>query len=346
MKHTETTTKSPSIKDVGERANVSISTVSRVLNDSGYASEKTRKRVLQAVRELDYTQNRIARSLRTKRSHLIGLVVPDISNEFYSLLAKAIDEKLSPSGFQLLLCNTSENESMERQVIESLVINHVSAMIIVSAGEEVNDQLVANGVPTVMFDGNTTGTQAANVVFVDCDSYTGGRIAAEQLILRGARKLALLRTRRPVIPMVARERGFRDAATEMGIESHNLTTYSVNISTAEALELITEVYPRDRFDGLFCAADIIALGAVTALRNLSVDIPGSVQVIGFDGIPLGRYTTPPLSTIVQNLPDTATVITEELSRLQEGAPAPRHLILPVYFEERQTTRPLPENKTN
>ena len=336
------TNTSASIKDVGQRANVSISTVSRVLNDSGYVSEETRKRVLQAVQELDYTQNRVARSLRTKRSNLIGLVVPDISNEFYSLLAKAIDQELSPEGYQLLLCNTREDEALEREVIESLVVNHVSGMVIVSAGEEVNDQLVASGLPTVMFDGNTRGTRASNVVFVDCDSYEGGRAAARELISRGAKRLALLRTHRPVIPMNARERGFRDEAQNLGFEADKILNYSVNISTSEALDLITEVYPRDQFDGLFCAADIIAVGAVTALRNMEIDIPGTVQIIGFDGISLGEYMTPRLSTILQNIPDTANVIAEELLRLQAGSSAPRHVIIPIEFEPRDTTRSIEE----
>ena len=219
-----------SIRDVGKRARVSISTVSRVLNDSGYVSDKTRRRVLRAVRELDYTQNMIARSLRTKQSRLIGLVVPDISNEFYAQLAKAIDERLLPAGYHLLLSNTREDEALEQRVIESLVSNHVSAMIIVSAGEQVNNQLVRNGIATVMVDSNSAGTQAPNVVFVDCDNYGGGRMAAEKLIKGGARHLALLRTHRPKISMVARERGFRDAAGENGIHPDAITVDAVKIS--------------------------------------------------------------------------------------------------------------------
>lgn len=326
-----------SIKDVGERADVSISTVSRVLNASGYVSEKTRKKVLKAVRELDYRQNSVARSLRTRQSNLIGLVVPDISNEFYATLAKAIDHMLAPSGYQLLLCNTRENVDQERQVIESLMANHVSGMIIVSAGDEVNDQVVDSDVPTVMFDGNTTGTQARNVVFVDCDNYKGGRMAAEQLFRRGARRVAILRTHRPVIPMDARERGFRDAAADLGLEKENVLSYAVNISTSEALSLVRDAYSRDRFDGLFCAADILAVGALTALRDITVAVPETVQVIGFDGIPLGRYTVPPLSTILQDAEATASVIVDELLRLQAGTPAPRHVILPVNFVEREST---------
>lgn len=326
------------IRDVSARANVSISTVSRVLNDSGYVSEKTRRRVLRAVRELDYTQNLVARSLRTKQSHLIGLVVPDISNEFYSLLAKAIDERVLPAGFQLLLCNTREDEAKERSVIESLVVNHVSAMIVVSAGETIHELLVRSGVPTVMFDGNPSGTSARNIVFVDCDNYAGGRLAAQRLIDGGADRLAILRTYRPVIPMVARERGFRDAAAESGIPSDDISTYSVNISTAEAMNRIASVYERDRFTGLFCAADILGLGALTALRSLNVAVPSEVQVVGFDGIPLGNYTIPPLSTIAQDVDNTADVIAEEVLRLQSGSDAPRHVIVPVSFIERGSTR--------
>ena len=326
------------IKDVAEHANVSISTVSRVINNSGYVSEKTRHSVMEAVRKLGYRQNNVARSLRQKRSNFIGLLVPDISNEFYSTLAKVIERELSQVGFQLFLCNTEEDEKIEDLVIDSLLDNQISGLVVVGTGSTINPKVLQSSIPTVLYDRTEEKAGHDNVVFVKCDNFFGAYLAAETFMKKGAKRIAMLRTNHPVVPMREREEGFLEVMRKYRVSKRNYDIFSVNISAREALEKIRQVFAEERYDSLFCAADILAIGAVKALHDLSIRIPEEVQIIGFDDIPAASFLTPALSTIHSDVDVIGRTIASKIIKLHNSQGVEKMTILPVYFVERESTR--------
>lgn len=326
------------IKDVAQHANVSIATVSRVLNNSGYTSEKSRVNVMEAVRKLGYRQNNVARSLRHRRSNFIGLLVPDISNEFYSTLAKVIERELSQVGFQLFLCNTDENEKTENLLIDSMLDNQVSGLIIIGSGDAMYKKLLQTSVPTVMYDRTEEKSGNENVVFVKCDNYFGAYLAAETFIKKGARKIAMLRTNHPVVPMREREQGFLEVLRKYRISKRSYEIFSVNISSLEAMLKVKEVFAEKKFDSLFCAADILAIGAFKAFHDLGISIPAGVQIIGFDDIPAASFLTPALSTIHSDVNLIGRTIASKIIKLHNKQKVEKMTILPVHYVERNSTR--------
>jgi DNA-binding LacI/PurR family transcriptional regulator len=326
------------IKDVAKEADVAISTVSRVLNSSGYVSEKTRKKVLDAVQILSYQQNNVARSLRQKNSNFIGLLVPDIANEFYSSLAKVIERELFKAGFHLFLCNTEENEQIESDIIDAMLNNQVSGLIIIGSGEKINPKLLKSDIPTVFFDKDINRQMPSNIVFVKSDNYLGASVATETLLKKGCRRIAMIRTNHPSVPMQEREMAFLDMVKKYNIVKRNYSVYSVPISSQAALKKTEEVFASERFDGIFCAADILAIGVIKALQNMGLHIPEDVQIISFDDIPLASFLTPTLSTIHSDFEAIGCTITSNIIKLHNNQKTERVSILPIRYIERESTK--------
>ena len=326
------------IKFVAKKADVSISTVSRVLNNSGYASPATRIKVSKIVKELGYRQNKVARSLRKKTSSFVGLIVPDISNEFFSTLAKTIENSLHQNGFSLFLCNTEENEKRERFYIESLLDSQVRGIILASAGFESNQHLLETDIPVIMVDRMNFSIKVNNAVKIESDNYQGAKLAGDILIKKDAKKMVFLRDYRKVYPMMQREYGFIDSMKENEVKPEDYRIYHTIVSPNAALRKIKEIYRDFRFNGLFCGTDTIAFGAVKGLLDMGVPIPEDVQVIGFDGISLGEFLNPPLSTIKQDIETMGYMAGKKILKLISKIHLNEHILLPTEFIERGTTR--------
>ncbi len=326
------------IKDVAREAHVAISTVSRVLNNSGYVSEETRRKVLQTVKQLSYQQNNIARNLRQKNSNFIGLVVPDISNEFYSSLSKVIERELHKAKFHLFLGSTEENETVENDIVDSMINNQVNGLIIIGSGEKINPRILNENIPTVFFDKNIDHQMPRNIVFVKSDNYLGARIATETLLNKGCRRIAMIRTFHPSVPMEEREKAFIDTARSYNLIRKSYKVYSVPISFQAALRKTEEIFASERFDGIFCAADILAIGVIKALQNMNLRIPEDVQVIGFDDIPLATFITPTLSTIHSDFEAIGCTIASNIIKLSNKQETERVTILPIRYIERESTK--------
>lgn len=326
------------IQDVADTAGVAISTVSRVLNDSGYSSASARKKVLAAVEKLGYRQNNVARSLRQKRSNLVGLLVPDISNQFYACVAKVIEHHLSKAGFHLFLCNTDESEEVEDAIIDSMLVNQVGGLIVTGSGEQINANLLRSDLPTVMYDRNDAHLDNEHIAFVKSDNYRGGVLATEALLAKGCRRIAMLRTNHPTVPMVEREAAFLDVLRRERVPRRQYEVYSINISTLEAMQKVREIFSAHQYDGLFCAADILAVGAIRALEDLDIQVPGQVQIVGFDDIPLASFLTPSLSTIRCDQNEVGARLASTIGKLIRGEVVERVSVLPVQYVERESTR--------
>ena len=325
------------IRKVAELAKVSISTVSRVLNSSGYVSDTTRTRVLAISKELGYRQNSIARSLRSKKSGFIGLLVPDITNEFFASLAQSIEQNLHHLGFSLFLCNTMEAPEAESRYVESLLRNQVMGIVMVSVGLKRHPRIQHANTPVVMVDRTEAGGDLRQLVIIESDNERGGALAAQELLKRGARKFVFLGDERRMHHMRKRELGFRETLIAGGIPDSRLLTESVPVLASRAMGKIKDIYRAFPFDGLFCGTDAIAIGAMRGIKELGLAIPNDIQVIGFDGISLGEFTTPSLSTIRQDTDRIGKSAAESIVNLIKGAQGGETIVLPVDFLPRNST---------
>ena len=336
--HAQNINMATTIHGVAKKADVSISTVSRVLNNSSYVSGATREKVNAAMEELGYRQNRIAHSLRSRESNYIGLIVPDVANEFFASLASTIEKTIRQQGYSLFLCNSTENQEIENRYIESLMGNQVRGIIIVSAGDPPEDELRNADIPIVLIDRLSHDPDQTGCVMIESDNRKGGEIAAEAFLRRGARRFLFMGDHRNMRAMRRRRIGFSETLFQNGTAGSDYHEILLPISAAAARETVRQIWTRSSFDAVFCGTDLLAIGAIKGFNDIGVRVPDDVQIIGFDGIELGELTVPSLSTVRQDIPQMGRIAGESMIRMIAGDQINRKTILPVEFVERGSTR--------
>ncbi len=324
------------IKDVAERAGVSVTTVSRVLNDRGSLSDKTRKKVHAAIEELNYYPNQMAVSLFKKRSMLVGLIVPDVSHPFYGSEIKHIEEYLFAKGYKLMLCNSGENQQREKEYLTMLQRNKVDGVILASHTLDLEDYSKVS-LPVVALDrylGKTIPT-------VSADHEQGGRLAAEELLRCGCKKVAQI-IGFSAVPTPSNERYdvFRKVMLESGVKCLDYELPLNAFRFSEYLDFVQDILANDPdIDGLF-AVDNVALAACKIASALSIRIPEQMKVVGYDGTELSLMNNLSLSTVVQPIRKITqsavemllSMITEDTTHMPDV-----HIRLPVTFIRRDTT---------
>ncbi len=326
------------IRDVAQKAGVSISTVSRVLNDGGYVSENTKEKVLKVVEQMGYRPNIIARGLRTQKTRSIGLIVPDITNEFFSNIAKAIEDKLNEYNYNLLLCNSDEDKDKERKYIKTLLDKFVDGMIFISSGYDENMDIFPANFPVVAIDRKPN---INNLNFISSQNEEGGYIATKHLIECGCRNIIMIKDNKVVSPMLNRLKGYKRALQEYSLEYNENNVMEVEVHLDNVKELILKTHNKFKFDGIFAGADIIAIGVVKTLLRLGYKIPEDIQVVGFDNISATDFYNPGITTIAQPIKEMGNKSAEllidilENNRLQEKK---KSYILPVELIKRNTTK--------
>jgi len=265
--------------------------------------------------------------------------VPDVANEFFALLARAIEQSVHQAGYSLFLCNTMENPEAENRYVESLMDHQVMGIILVSAGLKLDPRILRENTAIVFVDRTPLDLKLPNRVIIESDNERGGRVAAEELISRGATRFLFLRDERNMGQMVNREKGFLESLRDRGVAPSLCRTASIAVSPPVAREKVREMYAAAPFDALFCGTDTIAIGAIRGLEDIGLRIPADVQVVGFDGIRLGEYLEPPLSTIRQDVDRMGKLAAESIMRMIKGDQSGETITLPVEFLARGSTRP-------
>lgn len=318
------------IKQVAKKANVSVATVSRVMNNNGYVSVEARKAVEQAITELNYAPNRVARSLFKKSSGLIGLIMPDITNPFFPQLARAIEDVANKHDYQVVLCNTDEQLEKEQTYLTALQTMHVDGLIITTNHSQ-NPNYENLELPMVALD----RIVKSGIDAVISDGYEGGRLAAETLLTSGAKRLAHISGPEHLETVRRRTDGFIDEAGNHLIGmTHSAFTFKESVAAAQSL--FDQYWP---FDGVFAASDVIAAAVLQEAVRRNVKVPQDLQVIGYDGIELGEMTSPPLTTIAQPIYEMGKRATERLLELIEKKETQeKEILLPVTLITRQTTK--------
>ncbi|GAB4564009.1 MAG: substrate-binding domain-containing protein [Anaerolineae bacterium] len=332
----------PTIRDVAERAKVAPITVSRVINNSGYVSAETRARVEKAIEELQYVPNSLARSLRFKRTHTLALVLTDITNPFWTTVARGVEDAASAQRFNVILCNTDENEAKQDEYLRVLLQKQVDGFILVPARSrpEPIEFLKRQKVAVVVLDRRVPG---ACVDIVRGDSEGGAYELTRRLIEMGHRRIALLSGPEGVSTAEDREKGYRRALLEAGIEPEAAMvcrgTFTHEGGYRMALEAM-KALPKPT--ALFAANNFIAVGALRALRELGLRVPEDISLVSFDDIPPALAIEPFLTVAAQPAYEMGRRATELLlARLSGELPQePQEIILPAEVVVRKSCRPL------
>lgn len=299
-----------SIKEVAKLAGVSVATVSRVLNDKGYVGQHTREMVEQAIKELNYKPNEVARSLFKKQSSTIGLIVPDIMNPYFPELARAVEDTASKFGYNVILCNSDEDRAKEQAYLDMLQQNYVNG-IIVSSNTMTAEQVIKLNIPVVSIDREISKGLPTIVV----ENMKGANTATRYLMSKGCSRIAHIRGPKGVVNADERCEGYREVVQQESWFSESYIVngaYDMESSIQATLELL-KTHPE--IDGIFAANDIMAIGAMKAANQLGTKVPDELAIVGFDGIKLSSVTIPELTTIVQPIYEMGEQATKMLVSL-------------------------------
>jgi LacI family transcriptional regulator len=297
------------IRDVARAADVSVASASRALNGHRSVTPATRERVLKAAHALNYVPHLGARSLSTKRSNTIGVVLPDLFGEFFSEIIRGIDRAAHRRGLQLLLSNMHGNADETALAIRAMR-GRVDGLLVMSPEIDA-DFLATNlptGLPTVVMGARLDGAGHASIVI---DNYAGAWAAVEHLATQGCKRLAHIAGPADNADALERTRGFREATKALLGDDAPLVlpgdfSEEAGAAAAEALRARGDV------DGLFSANDIMAIACMVSLTEAGVRVPEDVAIIGFDDVPIARFVTPRLSTMGIRIADLGDRALERL----------------------------------
>lgn len=322
------------IKDVAERSGVTVTTVSRVLNNRGYISEATRQKVYKAMEELNYQPNEIARALLKRKSNLIGLLIPDVSHPFFAELTKYIEYYAYKNGYKILLCNSYQESKKEKDYVDMLKRNQVDGIIMGSHTLEISEYLNLS-LPIVAID----RFLSKDIPCIASDNYNGGVLATELLIEKGCRKLAHISGPLSLnTPANQRCTAFEDTAIERNIPYIVTETKLNNFNKEEYEKLILKLFKdHPDIDGIFASSDLIATCIIKIANALGKSIPKDLKVVGYDDIAMASLIVPPLTTIKQNTKEIAKISIENILNQINGKKFNLETMLPIELIQRKTT---------
>lgn len=323
------------LTDVAKKAGVSPTTVSRVINNYGSLSQKTIDKVNQAMKELNYQPNSLARSLQGKNTQLIGLIFPTVANPFFGELVEQLESKLFDLGYRSILCDSANNKEKEGNYLNMLAANKVDGII--AGAHNLGIQEYENiELPIVSFDRYL----ADGTPIVSSDNFRGGYLATENLYLKGARKIAILTgSQESNSPTNDRMNGYLKFMDEQQLEPQIFQFHSTARSTALKNLEIKRILQNEEIDSIFCTDDLTAVLAYNLCQELDIRIPEQLKIIGYDGTKFIQNYFPHLSTIAQPITDIADILVDLLlQRIQDAEkPLESHYVLPVKLIQGKTT---------
>jgi len=307
------------INEIAKRAGVSKATVSRVLNNSKPVSEEIKKRVLAVIEDTNFKPNAVARSLSLKKSHLIGIIIPDLSNPVFSRIIAGIESYIRNLDYSLLITATDFDIEMKIQHIHILKDKGVDGLILVTdhGNSEFYEAMLAFGKPIVMVGSDSF---AESIPFVRIDNYKAACEATQYLIDLGHEKIGMIRG--PLTdPQSGKERfeGYRDTLVKAGLYEENLIAegwYSFD-DGYHGMEMLLS--KSQRVTAVFCACDLMAVGAIKYASEQGLKVPLDLSVIGFDDVEIARMYSPSITTVKQPFEENGRIAIETLVQMIEEA---------------------------
>lgn len=334
----------PTIRDVAKRAGVASMTVSRVINDSGYVSDETRAKVEAAILELGYVPNMLGPSLRFNQTKTIALIITDITNPFWTTVARGAEDAANEDAYSVILCNTDESLEKQEQYVDMLLKRRIDGILFVPADDSPDsvEMIRSQNVNVVVLDRQIPGVE--NLDLVRGDSFGGAYDLALHLVELGHKDIAILSGPKHISTSIERVSGFSQAMRESGLD-HNLNniywgSFSQSVGFDIAMKALQSM-PRPT--ALLAVNNFIANGALRAVAAAGLMVPDDVSVVSFDDIPENINPTPFLTVAVQAAYDmgyqAAKLLLARLS--DEGPDECQEIILPTRIVVRSSTAPPP-----
>lgn len=323
-----------SIREVAARAGVSPATVSRVLNGTARVDEEKRERVEKAIKETGFRPNELARALYRKSSKVIGVLVPDIENPFFSELAKAVEEEAYANGYRMLLCNSDDREEKELENMQMLAQLQADGVILMTNTGKYSQMYEKFSMPVVFVDRRLEEMERAGIV--EADHYAGGKLAAEHLIACGCRKITCIRGPQELSSGRKRYEGYCEVCRQHGIGERFVDGSYHYEDGGRAAEEVLRRYPDT--DGIIAGNDMTAVSVYKMLRKKGYRVPEDIQLIGFDGVKLGRFLTPELTTVAQPIAEMGKCAVQMILKTVQQVAHESEKRFPVTLIQGETTK--------
>jgi len=326
------------IEDIAREAGVSKATVSLALNGKPGVSPETRRRILEIARRLNYRPNAAAKGLALQRTETIGVIVPDIGSPFYAELIRGVEEEASRAGYYLMLLTTAGKPSREEMYFRLLGEQRVDGIIVLTprGDEALLRRIQRKGFPLVVVDRDIQS--ADDVVEVVVDNFHGALEAMEHLLGLGYRRIGFINGVPGLQASQDRLRAYQVALQEHGIALDPELIVVGNFQDSggyQAMQRLLSLEPR--VEAVFAASDMMAFGAIRAIRERGLEVPRDIAVVGFDDVPLASYFDPPLTTVRQPMAKMGAMAFRLLAQLIRGEPVlQRKVVLHTQLVVRQS----------
>ena len=326
------------IRDVARLAGVAPITVSRVINNNDYASKETRLRVIQAIEELGYVPNSLSQSFRWKQTGLFALLVTDITNPFWTTVARGVEDGVSDAGFNVILCNTDESDEEVERYLRVLLAKQIDGVFIVpasNASEQVS-ALKKKGIPAVVLDRRFPELLIDSV---RCDSEQGAYLVTKHLLSLGHERISLINGPSGLSTVEDRTSGYLRAHAETHILPAAELIFNGHFTVESGEELAAKALASPtQPTALFAANNFLTLGCLKAIRSKGLQIPQDISLVGFDDLPFMQLIEPGITVATQPAYEMGRLAVELLlSRLNKKLPDnPQEIVLPTGLIIRQS----------
>lgn len=325
------------IRDVAKLAGVSTGTVSRVLNDHPSVTQELRSRVSGIIEELGYTPDPSARSMRSKVSRLIGIIIPDLTNPFFSELVQSAEQVAAKHGYNIIVMTSFDHAAKEADRIRQLTSRKVDGIILVPSNDFHTIKL-PKGLPIVVVDRLMPGYSG-----IASDHRNGVRLGVEYLLKLGHRRIGFISGPKHSVPANDRLKGYLEAMEHAGGAVQNAgpplimeTAFDYESGRSAGNYLLARAR-HERPTAIFASSDQQAIGCMRAAHDLGIPVPAALSIVGFDGIPLSSMTTPRLTTVKQPIQQIAAAAVAVLLTEQPAASAENRVLFACELSEGETT---------
>jgi LacI family transcriptional regulator len=332
------------IADVAKQAGVSQTTVSHTLSGKRPVAPQTRERIAQVIKDLNFRPSAVARSLRIQHTQTIALVIPDITNPFYPTIARGLQDILIQSGYYSFICNTESNLEQEITFLTEAISRHVDGIVLASHYDRTDElrEFLNEKIPVVSLE---SSINLPNVDSVSSDNYQGVKHAMEYLLKKGHRRIGMVGSSWHHPTHEVRKAGYSDALLAAGIPYDETIVVQRDFTRAgglEATRYLLDYFKGDRYKdrptALFCANDMVAIGAMDMIHQCGLSIPDDIAIVGYDDIEAAALIRPTLTTVLNPAYEIGQAIGQLLlERMQGTYQGPsRHITIPYQFIQRES----------
>jgi len=331
------------IKQVAARAGVSFTTVSHVVNRTRPVSDNARLRVERAIAELGYFPSAVARALKTSQTRILGVIVPNITNPFFSELMRGIEDVCERSHYSVFLCNGDDDLERQGRALETLLGRRVDGVLLATPtgpAAALAKRLSGARMKTVVVDRSVPGLEADQVRI---DHQAGARLAVEHLLALGHRRIACLAGPSTFAVSRARVAGWRKALARAGVTPEDGWLLAGDFRAADGHDLTRRLLARAKVTAVFASNDLLGIGALRAAAEQGLQVPNALSVIGFDGIEIGAFTYPALTTVgypIRSIGETAATVL--IDRIAGRRTEVCEIVVAPQIILRESTGPVPK----